>query len=87
MSALAPRKRRVGWAPGQHGGGLSVAVLSLRCSSVPAAIARRRELASQGLEQILHAHKGYLAGYLLSIVVQIFTCLLMIGLFVAAVRL
>lgn len=34
--------------------------------------------------KVLQASKGYLKGYLLSLVVQIITCLVMIGIFVAA---
>ena len=36
--------------------------------------------------KVLNAGKGYLAGYLLSLVVELFICLLMIGIFLLAIR-
>jgi uncharacterized protein YqgC (DUF456 family) len=92
MSALGAKKTGAsGWATlaSMVGGFIGLLVFSLPGLFIGsiAAIALVEYSRHKDWNKVLHASKGYLAGYLLSIVVQIFTCLLMIGLFVAAVRL
>ena len=92
VSALGAKKSGAsGWATiaSMVGGVIGMMVLSLPGLFIGsiAGIALVEYSRHKDWNKVLNASKGYLAGYLLSIVIEIFTCLLMIGLFFAAVRL
>ena len=92
MSALGAKKSGAsGWATvaSMVGGFIGLLVLSLPGLFIGsiAAIALVEYSRHKDWNKVLGASKGYLVGYLLSIVVQIITCVVMIGLFLAAVRL
>jgi uncharacterized protein len=80
LSAIVTRKS------GIVGGIVGLLVLSLPGLFIGAlgAIALVEYSQHKDWNKVLQASKGYLKGYLLSLVVQVLTCLVMIGIFVAA---
>jgi uncharacterized protein len=69
------------------GGLIGMMVLSLPGAIIGAvgAIAFVEYSLHRDWNKVLHAGKGYLAGYLLAMIVEVLVCLLMVGLFAAAV--
>ena len=92
LSALGAKKSGAsGWATlAAFGGGLFGMIFmgglpGLLIGSIGAIVAVEYSR-HKDWEKVLHASKGYLAGYLLSMLVELFTALLMIGIFVLAIR-
>jgi uncharacterized protein len=89
LSAIVTRKSGASiWATLASivGGIVGLLVLSLPGLFIGAlgAIALVEYSQHKDWNKVLQASKGYLKGYLLSLVVQVLTCLVMIGIFVAA---